>query len=55
MKGDVIEIVCGLRGWRWRLRAANGEIISTGEAYTRRRDAVRGAKRAHPRVRLVEG
>lgn len=28
-------------GWRVRLRAANGRIIATGEAYTRERDAWR--------------
>lgn len=53
MKSDRIEIVVGRKGWRWRVRAGNGEIISTGESYTRRRDAVRGAKRAHPRVKVV--
>jgi uncharacterized protein YegP (UPF0339 family) len=31
-------------GWRFRFRAGNGEIVSGGEAYTRRRDAVRAAK-----------
>lgn len=28
--------------WRWRLVAGNGEIVATGEAYTRRHDAQRG-------------
>ena len=28
-------------GWRWRLVAANGRIIATGEAHTRERDAWR--------------
>lgn len=27
--------------WRWRLRAANGRILCSGEAHTRRQDAVR--------------
>lgn len=31
-------------GWRWRLTAANGRIIATGEAHTRERDAVRACK-----------
>lgn len=26
-------------GWRWRMIADNGEIVATGEAYVRRRDA----------------
>ena len=30
--------------WRWRLKAANGEIVAQSEAYTRREDAERGAK-----------
>jgi uncharacterized protein YegP (UPF0339 family) len=25
--------------WRWRLRAANGEIIASGESYWNRQDA----------------
>jgi uncharacterized protein YegP (UPF0339 family) len=28
--------------WRWRVQAANGEIIAVGEAYSRERDAKRG-------------
>jgi uncharacterized protein YegP (UPF0339 family) len=28
--------------YRWRLRAANGEIVAQSEAYTRREDAERG-------------
>lgn len=26
--------------WRWRLKAANGEIIASGESYRNRRDCV---------------
>lgn len=26
--------------WRWRLKAANGEIIASGEGYRNRADAV---------------
>lgn len=26
-------------GWRWRLVSANGKIVATGEAHTRKRDA----------------
>ena len=32
-------------GWRWRLVAANGRIVATGEALTRKRDAVRACQR----------
>jgi uncharacterized protein YegP (UPF0339 family) len=27
--------------WRWRLRSANGEIVASGEGFTRREDARR--------------
>ena len=31
--------------WRWRLQAANGEIVAgSGEGYTRKSDALRAAK-----------
>ena len=30
-------------GWRWRLVAANGRIVATGEAHIRKADAVRAA------------
>jgi uncharacterized protein YegP (UPF0339 family) len=26
--------------WRWRLKAANGEIIAHGESYTRKENAI---------------
>jgi hypothetical protein len=32
--------------WRWRVRARNGEIVASGEGYTRKEDAVRGFKAA---------
>ena len=28
--------------WRFQVKAGNGEILATSEAYTRRRDALRG-------------
>jgi uncharacterized protein YegP (UPF0339 family) len=31
--------------WRFRIMAGNGQIVAQSEAYTRRRDAVRAAKR----------
>ena len=39
--------------WYFRTRAANGRIGDVSEGYTRRRDAVRGARRWHPGVPLV--
>jgi len=32
--------------WRWRVKAANGEIVAQGESYTRKRDALRGVDQA---------
>lgn len=29
--------------WRWRLKAANGEVVAQSESYTRKVDAERGA------------
>lgn len=29
--------------YRWRLKAANGEIVAQSEAYSRKQDAERGA------------
>lgn len=28
--------------WHWRLKAANGEIVASGEGYTTKTDAMRG-------------
>lgn len=28
-------------GWRWRLKAANGEIIASGESYVSKGDCLR--------------
>jgi uncharacterized protein YegP (UPF0339 family) len=41
MKHPRIEIYEALDGWRWRLRAANGRVLCSGEAHTRKRDALR--------------
>lgn len=39
--------------WRWRAKAANGEIIASGEAYARKWNARRGARRAFPHADIV--
>lgn len=49
-----VEVYAAADGHRFRVRAANGKIISTGEAYTRKHDCVRGAKRANPGLIVVE-
>lgn len=37
-----IEVYQAADGWRWRLKAENGEIVATGEAYTTKQGAERG-------------
>lgn len=32
--------------WRWRIWAANNEIVATGEAYSSKSDAMRGLQDA---------
>lgn len=41
MRQPRFEVYRAEDGWRWRLIAANGRIIATGEAHTRERDAWR--------------
>lgn len=38
------EVYLAPDGYRWRLVADNGEIIASGEAYTRERDVYRAIK-----------
>ena len=45
MTGPRYEIYRARDGWRWRLRAANRRIVATGEAHTRKSDAIRAAAR----------
>ena len=35
-----------LRQWRWRVRAANGEIVASGESHSSQRDAMRAFQAA---------
>ena len=44
MKAGHFEVYPSKDGWRWRLKAGNGRIVATGEAHTRRADAVRAAQ-----------
>jgi uncharacterized protein YegP (UPF0339 family) len=45
MKQPRFDVYKGADGWRWRLRAANSQIVATGEAHTRKSDAIRACKR----------
>lgn len=44
------ECTTAHREYRYRIRAANGEIVEHGEAYSRKADAIEAAGRHHPRV-----
>ena len=37
------EVYAAADGYRWRLKASNGRIVATGEAHTRKADAIRAA------------
>lgn len=43
MKQPAFEIFKSADGWRFRLRAANGETVCQSEGYTTKRSAIRGA------------
>jgi hypothetical protein len=46
-KGDHVELYPGADGWRWRAYAKNGRILAdSGQGYSRRIDALSGARRA---------
>lgn len=54
MKVPLFEIYQDVPGeWRWRLVAKNGEIIATGEGYTRKEDANRGIETVIQTVHLA--
>lgn len=38
--------------WRFRAKARNGEIVATGEDYTRKWSAARGGQRLFPQAEL---
>ncbi len=38
--------------WRWRLKSANGEIVASGEGYTRKQGALAGVQ-AHRRAAVT--
>lgn len=52
-----VEVYATSDGWRWRLKSGNGEIMASGEAHTRKSDAVRAACSSvgDLPVRVVEG
>lgn len=38
------EVYPSSKGWRWRLKAGNGEVVATGEEYTTKDGAMRGCE-----------
>ena len=58
MSGYRFEVYADIgKGWRFRLVAANGEVVAQGESYTRRADALRAVRRLKSEVwrATVEG
>lgn len=43
---DTVEVYEAKDGWRWRRKAANGEIIASGESHGSLTDSMRAAARA---------
>lgn len=43
MRSPHFEVYRARDGWRWRLRAANGRVVATGEAHPRKAGAARAA------------
>lgn len=50
--GDTVTVYSTSSGFRWRVRAKNGEIVGTGEAHPHPKSAVAAAERHHPRVEV---
>lgn len=48
-----VEIYRASDGWRWCAVAPNGEIVATGEAYSRRFSAKRAARKLWPGWTIV--
>lgn len=49
-RGDVVRVRAARDGYRWTVRAANGEVVGSGEAHPDFEDAVAAAERHHPHV-----
>jgi uncharacterized protein YegP (UPF0339 family) len=41
-------------GWRFRIKAANGEVIATGESYVDKRDAIAAVEALVPEGTPIE-
>ncbi|MGB3008940.1 MAG: DUF1508 domain-containing protein [Candidatus Saccharimonadales bacterium] len=51
------EVYPSKNGYRWRLKAGNGEVVATGEEYSSKSGAVKGCEavaRASAEAEIVE-
>ncbi len=51
------EVYKSKNGYRWRLKAGNGEVVATGEEYTTKDGAIKGCEaviRAATSAEIVE-
>lgn len=46
------EIYKSATDWRWRIKAANGEVIAVGEGYFSKTNAIAGVERVHPGIKF---
>ena len=57
--GGLLGLASGQAGWRWRLRAANNQIIASGESYANKVDClhaielIRGTNQLTPIVQTL--
>jgi hypothetical protein len=59
-KGKTVTITRGQvfergDGWRFRAKAANGEVVAVGESYKRKADAVAALKALGLAIEAIEG
>jgi len=48
-----VEVYKSRKGWRFRAKSQNNKVIGQGQAYTRKHDAARGARRSFPDAEIV--
>jgi uncharacterized protein YegP (UPF0339 family) len=49
-----VEVYLSVDGWRFRVKAANGEVIAVGEAYADKRDCYAAVAALTPHIEPVE-
>jgi uncharacterized protein YegP (UPF0339 family) len=53
MKKPRFHVYQARDGWRWQLKAANGRVLASGEAHTRKADAERAIATVVSTVRTI--